>query len=828
MAYTIYNTDGTALLTLDEGKIDQETTSLTLVGRNVNSYGEYLNNDLVKLLGNFASENAPANPIVGQLWYDKSSGRMKVYDLNNQFRPVTNSLIADAQPDTLASGDFWFDSANNQMYFSTDGQTVNLIGPTDSSIYGRSGWRAETIRDTIGNTHQVTSLYNSDDLVGMFSTEAFTFAATTGGMRAVSIGLNLNPSLTGIRFVGTATSADSISGINISQFVRKDQDLQAIQGSLTIIDPKGLVVASDNIDTGRAITLSVNSGTNIGTMAYNRPDSDFRIRVTNASNNLGLTTAIYIKGNTRKLGVWNENPTYDLDVAGDVRVRGNLQVEGTSTNVTTVNLQVKDKNIELAAGQATPSDSFADGGGFTLHGTNDHIIQWKNNNTGWNLNDNLNITTDATPFTSVTATSITGTNATFDIVVKDGVYLVSLISGGSNYANTATVVWTTSTPFRSWTTATPFVAWTTATPFQSWTTSTPFVTWSTTTPFVNNWTTSTPFSTSTGWTTSTPFIIWTTSTPYVGAFTTSTPYIGLWNTTTPYVGAFSTSTPYIGAWSTTTPANIINSNVLTIYGTQVGGASPTNDITLTVNATTGSGVITGFTYSGSGRDFAYLISSSTVLTRSSLGAGITSAPGITKLGTLVSLTVTNILILGNTIATVPGTGANLVFNPDGAGVINFSTKRVTNIGAPAVNTDAATKKYVDDSLYLVGTKSFAITLDVTNFVAIYGTVAAGVKTYLDLMFPIANVAPDQLYDLPDGVRAKVLCATVSVPTTTATVVTSATSILVDKGGVFNSANVLSGLPGQFIARVPPQTYTPVTTYTVQTWKTVTGVWTFIS
>ena len=38
MAYTIYNTDGSILLTLGDGKIDQKYTSLTLIGKNLNEF----------------------------------------------------------------------------------------------------------------------------------------------------------------------------------------------------------------------------------------------------------------------------------------------------------------------------------------------------------------------------------------------------------------------------------------------------------------------------------------------------------------------------------------------------------------------------------------------------------------------------------------------------------------------------------------------------------------------------------------------------------------------------------------------------------------------
>ena len=59
MAYTILNTDGTTLLLLADGTVDQSATSLALVGRNVNSYGQYLNNDLVKILANSANTSSP-------------------------------------------------------------------------------------------------------------------------------------------------------------------------------------------------------------------------------------------------------------------------------------------------------------------------------------------------------------------------------------------------------------------------------------------------------------------------------------------------------------------------------------------------------------------------------------------------------------------------------------------------------------------------------------------------------------------------------------------------------------------------------------------------
>ena len=53
MAYTITNSDGTTLASLQPGTSDSTTTSLTLVGKNFPGYGQFLNENFVLLLENF-------------------------------------------------------------------------------------------------------------------------------------------------------------------------------------------------------------------------------------------------------------------------------------------------------------------------------------------------------------------------------------------------------------------------------------------------------------------------------------------------------------------------------------------------------------------------------------------------------------------------------------------------------------------------------------------------------------------------------------------------------------------------------------------------------
>ena len=621
MSYTINNTDGSILLTLGDGKVDKVTTSLSLIGKNVNNYGEYLNNNLVRLLENFANTESPTSPIIGQLWYDTGAGRLKIYDANQIFRPVSNTIISDTLPLELSSTDFWFDTTTRQMFFSTDGQTTDLIGPENPTVYGAQGWKVETLTDTGFRERIVTSLYNNGLRVGILSTSSFTLETSTSGFVTVGVGLNLNPSITGMRFVGTATSADSLSGFDITRFIRKGIN-ETTTGSLIIANNAGLSVQNSSY---QGISINVNAGTQQSIISSDSTDFDLNVKVTNGVE--GLISSVYVDAANKRVGIWNTTPSYQLDVTGDARVSGNLYVEGTTTNVTSVNLQVYDKNIEL--GYGVNLDTGVDGGGITLHGTTDKVIQWRNNSTGWNFSDKINI--------------------------------------------------------------------------QSATDS-------------------------------------------------------------------------------------------------------------------------------------YYINGSAVLNRTSLGDVVTSAPGLQTMGVLSSLRVQNMLLSGNTISST-GTNLPLRLSANGTGTIDVTNLKITSVATPTNNQDAANKKYVDDQVYLVGTKAYGLTIDVTNFSAIYGSIEDGITTVLNYMFPVVNngtyntTSTDVVLNIPDGVRAKVLAGITTVSTSTASPISfqppygNVATVQVDQGGIQNSATVVSGALGAIAASLPPQSWNILTTYQVWTFRVALGQWT---
>ncbi len=69
MPYNITLSDGSELITggLLDNTTDSANSSLTLVGKNFKGYGLFINQNVVRLMENFANTTAPTAPLPGQL-----------------------------------------------------------------------------------------------------------------------------------------------------------------------------------------------------------------------------------------------------------------------------------------------------------------------------------------------------------------------------------------------------------------------------------------------------------------------------------------------------------------------------------------------------------------------------------------------------------------------------------------------------------------------------------------------------------------------------------------------------------------------------------------
>jgi hypothetical protein len=610
MSYIINKSNGDVLTEIVDGTIDQLSTNITLVGKNSSSYGEVINENFVHILENFANTTAPVRPIQGQLWYDTSQGRLKVYDGSGW--KVSSGTVVSANIPTLSQGDIWIDSTRKQLYFNDGSQTM-LAGPLYTEQQGVSGFNVIDVVDTNEIIHTIVMMYVGGSLLGIFAKNQFTpvspiigwsgslwsntssyslgdrviyivngkplafeakDTATTGNFigrippntlptdsqywRQIFINPGFNSSvLKDLKFSVPSTQADSL--------IASDGTAKTAENFLSSTDENTTAIGSVVIQNGVPLKLGPQTNSEIQVNTDN-----FKI-VSNSINqnfsvvtlgNDGLITAIKADALNKRIGIFTDVPTVTLDVSGDVRITGNLTVEGLNTTVSSSNLIIEDKQIELGKVSAIATRS-------------GNIVS------------------------STTSTTITGMTSVVGII--PGMVLTK-ITGVGEFGSNPTVVSVDST---------------------------------------------------------TQITIISDTANTQGSIQFS---IGGATDLTANGGGISLegSTPKTFTWTANTSAWTSSENINLASG---------NDY-----------MINGF-------DVITSLTSNTF----SLGVTVTSAPGLTSLGTLNSLQVGYLGVNNSTITYInPAvTDGNITLTPKGAGVIDVSNKRIVNVADPGVMPSGA-------------------------------------------------------------------------------------------------------------------------------------------
>jgi hypothetical protein len=217
MSYSINKTDGSILTEIIDGNIDQIATDLTLIGKSASAYGEYINENLVHLLENFANTTQPKNPIRGQLWYDTVEGRLKVYDDQAGFKLTGGTIVSKTVPSSLAEGDIWIDTTRQQLYFN-DGVSTILAGPLDPAV---TGFQILQVLDDHGSAHNILVLTVATQLFAIFSTEAFIPDSQILDYTApIKVGLNLVNVSTITNIADPILAQDAVNKITLTNTVK--------------------------------------------------------------------------------------------------------------------------------------------------------------------------------------------------------------------------------------------------------------------------------------------------------------------------------------------------------------------------------------------------------------------------------------------------------------------------------------------------------------------------------------------------------------------------------------------------------------------------------
>lgn len=364
MAYSINKTDGTILATVADGQIDTLSSDITLIGKNYSGFGESLNENLVKLLENFSNSSAPTHPIRGQIWFDTTESKLKVYN-GTGFVPVSSATISGVRPTSLGVGDLWFNDIDKQLYFY-DGTNTILLGPSYSVSQGVSGLKVVNILDTLNQNRVVTYLYTNGILLGIFSKDSFTpKIAIDGFSGSIEPGFNAGV-LSGIKFNVTATNSDKLGQQPASAYVRNDTS-NIVNGQIIISSNLGLIIGDANqgqfqVQDGNLLIANIASNKDL---------------ILNVRRDVIAEEAIRIASADRIINMYAGEPTSQVYVGGSLVVEGDLTVNGDVVTVNTSVMTVEDKNIVLAKQtDTTPTDSNAAGGGLILQGSSSHVFLW--------------------------------------------------------------------------------------------------------------------------------------------------------------------------------------------------------------------------------------------------------------------------------------------------------------------------------------------------------------------------------------------------------------------------------------------------------------------
>jgi len=329
MAYTVNKTNSSASpnqYTVQDSVLNTQT-DLSLIGKGYAGYGEIVAENFLHLLENFSNSSAPSKPITGQLWYDETANKLKVYDAT--FRSVGGAEYSSTEPTNQQQGDLWVDSDTQQLYFYNGSDNI-LVGPPSSS--GTiNGFVYNVIADSTDTNQNVTYWYNDGNLIAIISEDTFTPKIGISGFATITKGITLSTAIADLRFAGTASDSDKLGGVAAANYLRSNAN-DTTSGTLGIVNDTGLTVGADN-----DIKISVD-GT--GAILQNQvADTDITFKVNDGGS---TTTVMTIDGSTSRIGIGTTTPTTKLQISGTTtstafagpltgNVTGNLSSSGANT-----------------------------------------------------------------------------------------------------------------------------------------------------------------------------------------------------------------------------------------------------------------------------------------------------------------------------------------------------------------------------------------------------------------------------------------------------------------------------------------------------------------
>jgi hypothetical protein len=353
MAYTLnYSDPGkiTAVTVPDMPPgVNTVDTSLTLVGKGYPNFGQAIDQNFLSLLENFSSPIPPSNPIEGQLWYDTSNPANKVLRVMDGTHGATNWASANGiyqQPTdpslttALKSGDIWVNTVLSQLNIYSAGTWI----PVGNANMGElNGPFVETITDTTGTNHQITSTYVGGNRISVLAGESFIPNPILSGFTAIYPGVNV---ASGAFFNGISVTAANLIVNNAlfsaGSFLRKNDTSvngQIITGRMLFSTPNANNQSGSQGRDGVVVNIVGSSNNNYiqfyklindAIILNNTAGGNIVLKTSNATSSLPNSTVVVADGVvTINTTTSVDNPS--LVVNGPASISLGLSVGGTTS-----------------------------------------------------------------------------------------------------------------------------------------------------------------------------------------------------------------------------------------------------------------------------------------------------------------------------------------------------------------------------------------------------------------------------------------------------------------------------------------------------------------
>ena len=278
MPYTINKTNGTRILTIQDGTLNTTAIDLTIIGKNYSGYGEAFNENFVKVLENFANNIPPKKPLQGQLWYDTARKKLRVYEPTSSsvltngtktpWKPLASLEVGTNFPIGYNVGELFFDEGQGALFAYT-GKTPawTRIGPVVTRG-SDSGAIPKPIKDTTNIDQTVVKMIVNGLDVSIFSSSEFAVNSSETDVKSkypsIKQGINLPGSdVNGVSVIdasnkvgsllwGTAGSALGVVRASNNEYIAADQllkisEIANLSGQIVTSSDEGLLIGSQGV-----------------------------------------------------------------------------------------------------------------------------------------------------------------------------------------------------------------------------------------------------------------------------------------------------------------------------------------------------------------------------------------------------------------------------------------------------------------------------------------------------------------------------------------------------------------------------------------------------